>query len=202
MPSIQDRRDRETVVRPSYQKRRARVSSERNGETTSSRRLLPVEEQEEEEEKEEEDRLLAKLDLYRAIPSFQAIHLLPSNFCSYHESKEARKKLFLRERKRERKSERVSPKHRLIRTLALLYLTHIYTLFSSPILLDKKRGNFNWRWITASREACSFFFFFFCEDRNLDLEEGEGEKREKGGRFSRGYNNKDALGIIEEQVVE
>lgn len=183
MPSIQDRRDRETVVRPSYQKRRARVSSERNGETTSSRRLLPVEEQEEEEEKEEEDRLLAKLDLYRAIPSFQAIHLLPSNFCSYHESKEARKKLFLRERKRERKSERVSPKHRLIRTLALLYLTHIYTLFSSPILLDKKRGNFNWRWITASREACSVLFFFFLRGSKFRLGRGRGREKREGWKI-------------------
>lgn len=51
----------------------------------------------------------------------------------------------------------------------------------------------------ARSDVVSFFFF---EDRNLDLEEEEGEKREKGGRFSRGYNNKDALGIIEEQVVE
>lgn len=40
---------------------------------------------------------------------------------------------------------------------------------------------------------------FFCEDRNLDLEEEEGKDRR---RFSRSYNNKDALGIIEEQVVE
>lgn len=41
--------------------------------------------------------------------------------------------------------------------------------------------------------------FFFSEDRNLDLEEEEGKDRR---RFSRSYNNKDALGIIEEQVVE
>lgn len=148
MPSIQDRRDRETVVRPSYQKRRARVSSERNGETTSSRRLaggrrgggrgIPV---------------IGEADLYRAIPSFQPIRLLPSNFCSYPESKEARKKLFLRERDREkeRKSKRVSPEHRLIRTLALLYRTHIYICILFPALLDKKRGNFNWRRIMASR---------------------------------------------------
>lgn len=40
---------------------------------------------------------------------------------------------------------------------------------------------------------------FFSEDRNLDLEEEEGKDRR---RFSRSYNNKDALGIIEEQVVE
>lgn len=184
MPSIQDRRDRETVVRPSYQKRRARVSSERNVETTSSRRTFAD---------GEDGPVIGEADLYRAIPSFQPIHLLSPPIFT----------LIRRARKRE-KTERIQTRRTriswntdLIRTLALLY--RISTPLSSPaVLLDKKRGDFNWR------RRRFFFFFFFCEDRNLEEEERwkrRRVKREESGRLSRGYDNKDALEIIEEQVV-
>lgn len=107
--------------------------------------------------------------------------------------------MFLRERdrERERKSKRVSPEHRLIRTLALLYRTHIYIYVYSfqPFLIKREEILIG----EESRHRDHDREVFFSEDRNLDLEEEEGKDRR---RFSRSYNNKDALGIIEEQVVE
>lgn len=101
-----------------------------------------------------------------------------------------------RQREREKIQTRVSGTPTNSNIGSPLSHPYIYICILFPALLDKKRGNFNWRRITHrdhDREV------FFSEDRNLDLEEEEEKDRR---RFSRSYNNKDALGIIEEQVVE
>lgn len=172
VPSIQDRRDRETVVRPSYQKRRARVSSERNGETTSSRRLLLV------EEEEEEYRLLAKpISIVQFHPSSQFASS-PLIFALTRRARKRERNCFWeKEREKERKSKRVSPEHRLIRTLALLYRTHIYIYVYSlqPFLIRREEILIGEE--SRHRDHDREVFFFRGSKFRLGRGRGKGSKK-------------------------